>query len=1001
MTKKHLLKTLLLLCALVVGSTSSWAQTTVTWQGSTALPGTATAVGNDQNITIQVSSTNTYTSPIRVYANTTITIKATNNAKILSVSYEASSTGSYVTNAENATVSPNADPSISGKIVTWTYDASDNVTEFTFTPSAQTRANSISVTYEAYTITAQSNNTDYGTVSLSGSVITGFPNEGYRYAAPSFTVSPENSATVVQNGNEFSVTPSTNTTVTINFEAIPTYTVTLGDDNSTLTEAIGGAGVTLPTRAALNGYEFEGWSETNVSEKTTSAPTIIPAGSYAPTTDITLYPVYTKTEGGGGTAHETASVTIADYATANSWVSGSRYTSISLDANVTAIGKDNGNNSKYYSNSPGTWRHYAGDSGEITISTTSGELTSVTITYTGNKLKYGDSDVISGTAIEVSGYSAVFSVSGTSSNSQVSAISVNYDVTNAGTTYYWSSPVEAAVATPTFSPEGGTYDEAQNVTISCETEGATIYYTTDGSDPTSSSTLYEGAIPVSLGTTTIKAIAYVGEDASEIATATYLIIKKDAELSYSQASYSVNIYDVFNSPELTNPHNLSPITYGSSDPNVAQVDADGSVSLFGSGTTTITATFGGNDEYEAGTAEYTLNVTRTSSSTIYKKVTSQDQLVEGKKYIIVCDMNSPEGIAMGVPYGSGSTAYRTRVEGLTITDGIIEITNSVVELTLGGNSTNGYTFLASDDEKYLSWTGGNYLEAADNVTTDNGATWKILETEDGFIVANVKQDKDKDNNIKDRVIMYNSNQPRFACYIGTQNPAVLYVQEPGGFEDVIMNNNDGYRTYVTTNNIDWSQTSVKGYRVSAFTKNSVTLPQLTGITKGGTPVIVKCKKGINALVVTNETETEQGTLLHPGKDATEAVKDKLYVLQRVPNSQWDENGDPYQQYNFYKLNPNRLGELQSDKEHAYLVLGETLSTSGPGFGSKPTVVSLRFINANDDDPMVSEDGGFPDGIKEVEQNASVNGEFYSISGVRVAAPTKGIYIVKGKKVLVK
>lgn len=808
------------------------------------------------------------------------------------------------------------------------------------------------------------------------------------------------------------------TSLTITYISASPCTVTLGDDNSTLIEATSGAGVTLPTRAALNGYEFEGWSETNVSEKTTSAPTIIPAGSYAPTTDITLYPVYTKTEGGGGTTQKNASVTISDYATANGWVSGSssgpQYTEVILNNDVNATTTGTGNNGKYYSD----WRFYQNGNGNVIISTTNGKLTSVTFTFTvsnSGTLNYNSSAITSGTAVTVSGTSAEFTVgnSGSATNGQVriTAISVNYDVQGPGTTYYWSSPVAAAVVTPTFSPEGGTYDEAQNVTISCETEGAAIYYTIDGSDPTSnSSTPYENAIPVSLGTTTIKAIAYVGEDVSEVATATYIITKKDAELSYSQTSYSVNIYDVFNSPELTNPHNLSPITYGSSDPNVAQVDADGSVSLFGSGTTTITATFGGNDEYEAGTAEYTLNVTRTSSSTIYKKVTSQDQLVEGKKYIIVCDMNSPEGIAMGVPYGSGSTAYRTHVEDLTITDGIIEITNSVVELTLGGNSTNGYTFLASDDEKYLSWTGGNYLEAADNVTTDNGATWKILETEDGFIVANVKQDKDKDNNIKDRVIMYNSNQPRFACYMGTQNPAVLYVQEPGGFEDVIMNNNDGYRTYVTTNNIDWSQTSVKGYRVSAFTKNSVTLPQLTGITKGGTPVIVKCKKGINALVVTNETETEQGTLLHPGKDATEAVKDKLYVLQRVPNSQWDENGDPYEQYNFYKLNPRRWEELQKDKEHAYLVLGETLSTSGPGpgesgngpgFGLKPTVVSLRFINANDDDPMVSEDGGFPDGIKEVEQNAGVNGEFYSISGVRVAAPTKGIYIVKGKKVLVK
>ena len=64
-------------------------------------------------------------------------------------------------------------------------------------------------------------------------------------------------------------------------------------------------------------------------------------------------------------------------------------------------------------------------------------------------------------------------------------------------------------------------------------------------------------------------------------------------------------------------------------------------------------------------------------------------------------------------------------------------------------------------------------------------------------------------------------------------------------------------------------------------------------------------------------------------------------------------------------------------------------------------IGMRFINANDEDPLVSDDAGIPDGIKEVEQNAGVNGEFYSISGVRIAVPTKGIYIVNGKKVLVK
>ncbi len=80
-----------------------------------------------------------------------------------------------------------------------------------------------------------------------------------------------------------------------------------------------------------------------------------------------------------------------------------------------------------------------------------------------------------------------------------------------------------AVATPTFSPEAGTYYEAQNVTIACTTEGATIYYTTNGTTPDNTSTQYDGAITVS-ETTTINAIAYVGEDFSSVATATYTIV---------------------------------------------------------------------------------------------------------------------------------------------------------------------------------------------------------------------------------------------------------------------------------------------------------------------------------------------------------------------------------------------------------------------------------------------------------------------------------------------
>ena len=79
------------------------------------------------------------------------------------------------------------------------------------------------------------------------------------------------------------------------------------------------------------------------------------------------------------------------------------------------------------------------------------------------------------------------------------------------------------VATPSFSPGGGTYTSAQ-VSITDSTSGATIHYTTDGSTPTSSSAVYSSPIPVSSGTVTIEAIGTKsGDTTSSVASATYTI----------------------------------------------------------------------------------------------------------------------------------------------------------------------------------------------------------------------------------------------------------------------------------------------------------------------------------------------------------------------------------------------------------------------------------------------------------------------------------------------
>ncbi|MGM9869327.1 MAG: chitobiase/beta-hexosaminidase C-terminal domain-containing protein [Sodaliphilus sp.] len=82
------------------------------------------------------------------------------------------------------------------------------------------------------------------------------------------------------------------------------------------------------------------------------------------------------------------------------------------------------------------------------------------------------------------------------------------------------------LATPTIAPASGTFTKAQVVTIT-SVEGATIYYTTDGSDPTTESKVYDGSFKVNtVGTTTVKAIAVKeGFDVSDAASATYTINK--------------------------------------------------------------------------------------------------------------------------------------------------------------------------------------------------------------------------------------------------------------------------------------------------------------------------------------------------------------------------------------------------------------------------------------------------------------------------------------------
>ena len=85
-----------------------------------------------------------------------------------------------------------------------------------------------------------------------------------------------------------------------------------------------------------------------------------------------------------------------------------------------------------------------------------------------------------------------------------------------------------SVYTPVITPSSQTIEDSISVTITCATEGADIYYTTNGDDPTDTSTVYTGAFIVPKATTTVKAIAMMsGVANSSIATEIYTYVPEN------------------------------------------------------------------------------------------------------------------------------------------------------------------------------------------------------------------------------------------------------------------------------------------------------------------------------------------------------------------------------------------------------------------------------------------------------------------------------------------
>ena len=145
--------------------------------------------------------------------------------------------------------------------------------------------------------------------------------------------------------------------------------------------------------------------------------------------------------------------------------------------------------------------------------------------------------------------------------------------------------------------------KSNNGKIDITAEGATV------GEVTKSGNDYSCTITPSASTISL---TFTANSSSNVRVDDFKLIEgkpatQPAGLSWGTSSRTVTIGEENTFPTLTNDNNL-PVTYSSSDQSVATINANGEITLVAAGKTTITATFAGNSEFDAGDASYELTV---------------------------------------------------------------------------------------------------------------------------------------------------------------------------------------------------------------------------------------------------------------------------------------------------------------------------------------------------------------------------------------------------------
>ncbi len=353
--------------------------------------------------------------------------------------------------------------------------------------------------------------------------------------------------------------------------------------------------------------------------------------------------------------------------------------------------------------------------------------------------------------------------------------------------------------------------------------------------------------------------------------------------------------------------------------------------------------------------------------TLVPAITNIPNITYGKHYIIV---NQENGKAMG----GQNTNNRAAVD-VTINDATVTFASNVgvAEFIIYGPDEYGlYTIYDEENNGYLYAAGGNndnYLKIKENVDGGSLGHWNISIDADtkGFII-------EDSGNPNSTFIQFNNNNI-FSCYANTSmGPVHLYekVGEATLTESVTVTS-VGYATFASDYALDFTDTGIEAYIAKADGTTGVTFTPVNKIPIG-TGVLLHKEGGatVDVPVLAGAADNVTDNVFFRGYDDTiESVETSSshfyhnYILNNGASG-----------LGFYRANGKMVA-----KNRAYIRIQNDESTNVKGFIALP---------------------GFGDetAVEAVKAEA-VDGVIFNLAGQRVNSTQKGIFIVNGKKVVVK